>query len=61
MQAQGVDTAGGRVAPGQPSGVALINVATRTGENSISVAAEANEHLCPATPMPRWPTRLLVR
>ena len=34
-----------RVAPGQPSGVALINVATGTGENSISVAAGANEHL----------------
>jgi ribokinase len=48
FQAEGVDTAYVRVAPGQPSGVALINVATATGENSISVAAGANEHLRPA-------------
>lgn len=48
LRAEGVDTAYVRVAPGQPSGVALINVATATGENSISVAAGANEHLRPA-------------
>jgi ribokinase len=48
LRAEGVDTACVRVAPGQPSGVALINVATATGENSISVAAGANEHLRPA-------------
>jgi len=47
LQVEGVNTAHVRVAPGQPSGVALINVATETGENSISVAAGANEHLRP--------------
>jgi ribokinase len=45
LRAEGVDITDVRVAPGQPSGVALINVATETGENSISVAAGANEHL----------------
>jgi ribokinase len=48
LQAEGVNTAYVRVAPGQPSGVALINVATETGENSISVATGANAHLRPA-------------
>jgi ribokinase len=48
LRAEGVDITWVRVAPGQPSGVALINVATATGENSISVAAGANEHLRPA-------------
>jgi ribokinase len=48
LQAEGVNTTGVSVAPGQPSGVALINVAMETGENSISVAAGANEHLRPA-------------
>lgn len=48
LRAEGVDTAGVRVAPGQPSGVALINVAMATGENSISVAAGANAQLGPA-------------
>jgi ribokinase len=48
LRAEGLDITGVRVAPGQPSGVALINVATATGENSISVAAGANEHLRPA-------------
>jgi ribokinase len=48
LRAEGVNTTDVRVVPGQPSGVALINVATITGENSISVAAGANEHLCPA-------------
>lgn len=48
LRAEGVDNVGVRVAPGQPSGVALINVATQTGENSISVAAGANAYLCPA-------------
>ncbi|OGX91619.1 hypothetical protein BEN49_04365 [Hymenobacter coccineus] len=47
LRAEGMDTAGVTVAPGQPSG-ALINVATGTGENSISVAAGANEYLGPA-------------
>lgn len=48
LRAEGLDTAYVRVAPGQPSGVALINVGTATGENSISVAAGANEQLSPA-------------
>jgi ribokinase len=48
LRAEGLDITGVCVAPGQPSGVALINVATATGENSISVAAGANEHLRPA-------------
>jgi ribokinase len=48
LRAEGVDITWVSVAPGQPSGVALINVATATGENSISVATGANEHLRPA-------------
>ena len=48
LRAEGLNTAGMSVAPGQPTGVALINVATATGENSISVAAGANGHLSPA-------------
>jgi ribokinase len=48
LQAEGVNTAHVQVAPGQPSGVALINVATATGENSISVATGANAHVRPA-------------
>lgn len=48
LRAEGVDIASVRVTPGQPSGVALIHVATVTGENSISVAAGANAHLRPA-------------
>jgi ribokinase len=47
LRAESVDTTGVRVAPGQPSGVALIHMATATGENSISVAAGANAHLRP--------------
>lgn len=48
LRAEGMNTAGVRVVLGQPTGVALINVATETGENSISVAAGANEYLSPA-------------
>jgi ribokinase len=48
LQAEGLNTTGVSVVPEQPSGVALINVAMETGENSISVAAGANEHLRPA-------------
>lgn len=48
FRAEGLDTTCVTVATGQPSGVALINVATGTGENSISVAAGANAHLSPA-------------
>ena len=48
MHAEGLDTRFVTVAAGQPTGVALVNVATVTGENSISVAAGANEHLTPA-------------
>ncbi len=45
LRAEGLNTVYVTVAPGQPTGVALINVATATGENSISVAAGANAHL----------------
>ena len=48
LRAEGVDTTHVRVAPGQPTGVALIHVATATGEKSLSVAAGANAHLRPA-------------
>lgn len=47
LEAEGIDTAYLSVTPGVASGIALISVQARTGENSIVVAPGANALLTP--------------